>query len=212
MIRTLLLFFIGAAFCLISTCGPARAEQQNSASAFNSVALTSTEVCAIHAAIRTVPWSFATCEAVANAFAATAEPRVLAAICLLESDWRAGVVAHHPGKVVDVGLCGVRCVRGKNERCMVGPATGLTQIALKDPVTNVHVAGQILAQKRRVCGKNALSCYLGRERVPGQRAREVAMILAAFEGVLPARERSMRDRVLALASRTARAVRRLLRG
>ena len=168
--------------------------------------LSPVEVCTVRAAIRAVPWSPSTCAEVAAAFADTDEPRTLAAVCVLESDWREGAQARHAGGVVDVGLCGVRCRRGKDGRCQGGPAHGLTVAQLKDAATNIRVAGQILVSKRKACGKRALSCYLGREKVSGQRASEVAVILAAFGGVSPTK--GVRERVKALARKIALAVRK----
>jgi hypothetical protein len=159
-------------------------------------------VCTVHDAIRTVPWSRDTCAEAADALNATTAPVTLLALAVLESDMRPGVTAKR-GRIVDVGLLGVACAV-KGGRCSGGQADGLTVEQLKDPRGNIAVGGEIWAAKVRTCKGNAHACWRGLQSDGGKRKTEVAVIVAAFGGVMP--KPGVGERVRRLAEKIARAV------
>ena len=141
-------------------------------------AISSSLLCAVQSGIRfrEPAWTPARCEAVAGALNKTAQPVTMLAVCIDESDLRPGVTSETKGNVVDVGLCGVRCVLGKHDRCTNGPARGLTVEQLKEPTRNIEVAARILANKP------SLRAYNGGTREHGYAAR-ISAIVAALGGI-----------------------------
>lgn len=138
------------------------------------------ELCRVQGAIRwrEPAWSDAQCRRVAGAFNRARDPRLLEAVCIVESDLRSGVVTLVRPGVYDVGLCGVRCVLGGDGRCSNGPARGHTLRQLLDGPTNARVADRILHVKH---GGN-LRHYNGGTREHGYAAR-VGAVLASLCGV-----------------------------
>jgi hypothetical protein len=126
-------------------------------------------------------------------------------MAVLESDFRPDVAVEAKAGTFDAGLLGVRCVlypgssapaRGFGPRsagdskpndlpagrCQNGPARGHNLVTLADPVTNIRVAAQIMAQKRVRFGKDYLWRYNGASK-PNGYARKVRVIVAALGGV-----------------------------
>jgi hypothetical protein len=126
----------------------------------------------------------------------------------LESDWRPGVAVEALPGVFDIGLLGVRCVVRPEStaratgarpaeiqtttqtqtdgmlagRCLNGPARGHTLVELKDAVTNIRVAAQIMEEKRARFGKAWMFRYNGATHENGY-TRKVAVIAASLGGV-----------------------------
>lgn len=166
-------------------------------------------VCSVQAAVSSLPaWPEHECRRVAAALNAIPRPRTAAAMVTLESDWRPGVAVEARPGVFDVGLLGVRCVvrpestarengsrsaetlaTTQNQmdgipvgRCQNGPARGYTLDELKDPVTNVRVASEIMAEKRARFGKAWMFRYNGSTHENGY-TRKVRVVEAALGGV-----------------------------
>ena len=175
-------------------------------SAHAGAAVTSEMVCSVQRAVsRELAWSESECRRVADALNETRRPRTVAAMAVLESDFRPDVAVEAKAGTFDVGLLGVRCVlypgssasaRGYGPRsagdsksadlpagrCHNGPASGHTLVTLQDPVTNIHVAAQIMAQKRARFGKAWLYRFNGAAHENGY-TRKVMVIVAALGGV-----------------------------
>jgi hypothetical protein len=83
--------------------------------------------------------------------------------------------------VVDVGLMGIRCLKGSDGRCTNGLARGLTLTQLLDPVKNIEIGMKILKAKYKAHGKNWLTRYNGGNGEYGYSGR-IHAILLAFEG------------------------------
>jgi hypothetical protein len=174
------------------------------------VAVSPDLVCNVQRAIRhrAPAWEASTCRDVARAIEQTARPRTTLAMAVLESDLRVGVAVEAKPGVFDVGLLGVRCVvrpgftardTGSRSaeiltstqtqtdgmlagRCQNGPARGHTLVTLADPVTNIHVAAQIMADKRARFGKDWAWRYNGASK-PNGYSRKVRVVEAALGGV-----------------------------
>jgi len=118
-------------------------------------------VCDIQRVIRfrEAAWTQETCDRVAVALAETADPLLSLAIAINESDLRPTVLANTRPNVFDVGLMGVRCVRGPGGRCTNGLVKGLSLAQLQDPEMNIFVANQILLEKRQSHGPAFLRGY-----------------------------------------------------
>jgi soluble lytic murein transglycosylase-like protein len=76
-------------------------------------------------------------------------PRLLKAICIVESNLNPNAVRNNPPRDVSVGLGQVLCIPDANGYCTnalnVDGWQGMTFEALKDPETNLYIASQILA-------------------------------------------------------------------
>ena len=209
----LLLAAVGV--CCSHCVGPARAES-----------VTPSLICRVQSAIkhRSPAWSEQRCVDVSAAIADTARPRTTLAMAIWESDLRPDVAVEARPGVFDAGLLGVRCVlypgtgvtaRGYGPRsaaagrCQNGPARGYTLEQLKDPVINVRVAAEIMAEKRARHGQGWLRAYNGATTENGY-GENIRVIAAALAGVrLPsksARARKLIAQILAaVAPRIARA-------
>jgi hypothetical protein len=165
-------------------------------------------VCAVQQAIRhkSPLWTVTECEQAAIAFGLTSNPRLTMAIAVNESDMRPNVVAwHHKGRVADVGLLGVRCKLGPDDRCKNWPVRGLTVEELKDIDTNIAAGEKILQKKKRLLGSRYLHGYSGSTRDRGYTDR-ITAIMAALSGV---EVKSSSPRVRKLISQIVAAVRKL---
>lgn len=146
-------------------------------------------VCQVQEAIRhqRQSWDRGKCKQVAAAMNQTLHPRMTLAIAILESRLRPDAFVDVRPGVADVGLMGVRCVLGEEGQCSNGPAKGITIDELKDAVTNVQVAGEIMKQKQAALGKRWLCGYGGtagkRSRCPY--SRTVTSMDAALAGRRP---------------------------
>lgn len=136
-------------------------------------------VCRVQNAIRwhKPAWPSQKCETVAASLNVTAQPLVLAAICLNESDWNEEVIAWHGRHVADVGSCGVRCHLGKHRRCTNGAARGLTIAQLQDAETNIAVAAAILAGKPGIGEYNSAT-----PAIRDAYERKIAVLVSALSG------------------------------
>jgi len=119
----------------------------------------------------------------------TREPATMLAIAVLESDLRPRAVAKHTRAsdgttVVDVGLCGVRCVVGPDGRCTNEPVRGLTAAKLEDPILNVLAAAMVLQLKRATLGRRALAGYNGDVDGSNRYGESVRAIVAALGGTI----------------------------
>jgi hypothetical protein len=166
-------------------------------------------VCSVQPAVSRQPaWPASECRRVAAALNETKQPRTAAAMITLESDWRPGVAVEALPGVFDIGLLGVRCVVRPEStaratgarpaeiqtttqtqtdgmlagRCLNGPARGHTLVELKDAVTNIRVAAQIMEEKRARFGKAWMFRYNGATHENGY-TRKVAVIAASLGGV-----------------------------
>lgn len=176
-------------------------------SAHAGAAVSSEMVCSVQASVSRRPaWSEHECRRVAAALNETPRPRMVAAMVTLESDWRPDVAVEARPGTFDAGLLGVRCVlypgssasaRGDGPRsagdsklaeqpagrCLNGPARGHTLVTLADPVTNIRVAAEIMAQKRARFGTKAyLYRFNGATHENGY-TRKVRVVEAALGGV-----------------------------
>jgi hypothetical protein len=171
MIR-IALIIAGLAACCLHCSGPARAD----------TVVRTALVCKVQGAIRhrSPAWQAAVCDDVAQAVSETPWPRTVLSMMVLESDLRPDVVLEAKPGVFDVGVLGVRCVlsAGRREN---GPARGYTIDDLKDPVTNIRVAAQIIAEKRDRFGKDWAWRYNGAKRDNGY-GRKVRVLEAALYG------------------------------
>lgn len=214
LVRALLVALLQASQPVAATTPPRLAA--------GGAATVSTEVvCAVQHAVRwRVPaWTPRECTRVAAALDASPNPRLLAAVCLNESDWRPKVIAEVRAGVYDVGLCGVRCVlpgAGAGESgsssaspattqthtprgwatsgvCTNGPARGLIVRHLQDPVVNVRVAAEVLGGKGGDLGSyNGATTRKKRVRYAGK----VAALVSALGGVeVPVKDGRLRGLV-----------------
>lgn len=161
-------------------------------SAHAADAVTPELVCNVKDAIRhrSPAWDREMCSRVAKAINETPRPRTTLAMAILESDLRPDVAVEAKAGTFDVGLLAVRCVLQpallpvdqSAGRCLVGPARGYTLDELKDPVVNIRVAAEIMAQKRERHGNAWLSRYNGGTREHGY-AGKVRAVAAALGGV-----------------------------
>jgi hypothetical protein len=172
-------------------------------------AVSSEMVCSVQRAVSLQPtWPEGECQRVAAALNDTPRPRTTAAMVTLESDWRPDVAVEARPGVFDVGLLGVRCVvrpgftardTGSRSaeiltttqtqtdgmpagRCENGLARGHTLVTLADPVTNIRVAAEIMAEKRARFGKAWAFRYNGATHENGY-TRKVRVVEAALGGV-----------------------------
>ena len=186
---TAALFAAGLLLCLHG--GPVRAE----------TAITTALVCKVQNALRWQEraWDAATCERVSAALNATVDPVTLFAVCINESDLRPTAIDAVKPDVYDVGLCGVRChvVAGK---CADGPARGLTLQQLFDPVRNIEIAAQVMAEKRAKLGRHYLRGYNGGTREHGYGAK-IGVIAAALGGARPVSTKGLGHRLAELLRR-----------
>ena len=166
---------LGLAACLSSPCVPARASEPEVSPAL---------VCAVQAAIRwrEAAWAPEQCARVAGAISTMRDPVTVLAIAVNESDLRPTAIAKAGPDVYDVGLLGVRC-RVREGKCSEGPTRGYTVAQLMDPMTNIAVAGVVIALKRANGGRHWLRHYNGGTREHGY-AASIEAIRAALGGVL----------------------------
>jgi soluble lytic murein transglycosylase-like protein len=141
-------------------------------------------VCDIQRVIRfrEAAWTPETCARVALALAETSDPLLSLAIAINESDLRPTVLANTRPGVFDVGLMGVRCVRGQGGRCTNGLVKGLSLAQLQDPETNIFVANQILLEKRQSHGPAFLRGYNGGVANGQGYAGKISALMSALIG------------------------------
>lgn len=137
------------------------------------------QVCAVKRALRTGPaWSAKTCATVAEALNQTTDPRLFAAIAVLESGLRERAINAVTEKTMDVGMLQVRCVMDDRQRCTNGAAKGLEARRLLEPGTNVRTAEAVLKSHQGL-----LYRYNGSRKPNGYTAR-VMTLVAAWGGEL----------------------------
>jgi hypothetical protein len=87
-------------------------------------------------------------------------------------------------EVLDLGLMGVRCLKGEKGQCINEPVRGLTVAKLLNPVKNIEVGMRILKAKYKLHGGDWLARYNGSgERKQGHPyAEKILAIRLAFEG------------------------------
>jgi hypothetical protein len=115
--------------------------------------------------------------------------------------WRSGA-RPRPGDIADGGLCGVRCIVGRDGRCANGPAKDLTPDELLEAAVNVRVAGQIMDAKRRWFGSHYVGAYNADPDEVGTYADSVRAVRRAIAG-RDAKARSARAAELARKIREA---------
>lgn len=183
------MFLAGILGCCVHSCGPARAGELGELACLAQDAIR----------LRARPWSLQECRQVGEALEQVARPLELLAICTLESDLRIQVKAEHAGGEVDVGICGVRCARGKHGRCSNWPVRGLTPRTLMHPERNIRAAERLLERKRERAGARYLLAYNGASR-PNRYPERVRCLEAVFRGdTCKPRGRRMRRLVRLLA-------------
>lgn len=194
MIRLLLLAWAALFFCVPA----ARAE----------LSVTPELICAVAQSVAR-SWDERQCQWVSEDLNATAEPRNLLAIAVLEStlDFRSQSWYVRDGRpVVDVGLLAVHCIVGRKGTCTNWPVKGVAPIdSLQVFPANIKAGAAVLAKKRKTCGDRALDCYVGDATGKSGRTADVAAIVAAFGGV---EVQAKGKRVRELVRRIAAAVRR----
>lgn len=152
----------------------------------------------------------AECQEIADAANATFAPRLIIAVAIIESDFRADALKRRARGTYDTGLMGIRCklARGADRTthamwktdagraavldlpCANWPLEGMTLRELLKPTASIRAAEQILKQKKRRSRRHYLRLYNGGLREHGYADRVRAVEIATFEGrriVLPVR-------------------------
>ena len=167
-------------------------------------------ICRAQHALRPhLPMPEAECQEIADAANATFAPRLIIAIAIIESDFRADALKRRGRGVYDTGLMGIRCKLARRADrttramwrtdagraavldlpCTNWPLEGVTLRELLRPAVSIHAAEQILLQKRHLNRRHYLRLYNGGLREHGYAARVRAVEVAVFRGrrrVLPA--------------------------
>ena len=163
-------------------------------------------VCEVQHAIRfqESEWSPELCQELATAYNKEGEsqkikglPVIGFAISINESDLRAKVTSEpfkriiltkkkklpKEVKVVDVGLMGVRCLKGEKGHCINDPVSGMTVSNLLNPIKNIEVGMKILKSKYEMHGKDWLMKYNGGSTESHGYAGKINAILFALNGI-----------------------------